>query len=155
MRRAILLVAFVGACAKTDAPADTASMAPPAATPAPQALTSADLTGTWQGTTMPMEGDSVLSRWTIANMTDSAGTLVYEGSRDSVMFTRHLDGDSLIAESRPYRTPSAPRTSPMVTFRSVGWLRDGKLTGTVTQRLASNPDSVVARLRWEATRATP
>lgn len=154
MRKALLLLAVFAACAKNDAPADTAAAAP-APAPAPPALTAADLAGTWNGHTMPANSDSVLVRWTLSQVNDSVGVLKFEGTRDSVMFTRRLDADSLIAESRPYRSPIAPRGSPLTTFYSVGRLSGGTLRGTVVHRLATNADSVVNRGRWEATRATP
>ena len=59
MRKFILMIAVLSACSKTEtAKTDTAApaMAPPPAAPA--ALTAADMSGTWKGTTMAEQGDS-------------------------------------------------------------------------------------------------
>ena len=70
---------------------------------------------------------------------------------DTIAYQTTFSGDSLIATSEPYTTPD--RADTPVTFRSVGRLDNGTLRGTVEIRLASNPDSVIERNRWEATRA--
>ena len=148
----ITLVALT-ACARSDEPAsDTGSTT--AAVPAPAApapLQVADIDGTWNGTTMAAESDSVLRRWTTVRSSDSTGKLVFEGSRDSISYSIRLDADSMIATSVPFRRPGAAR-GPQVAFVSVGRLRDGKLVGTTTTVLAANRDSVVQRARYEATR---
>jgi hypothetical protein len=145
MKKAMLLAAFVVACGPAEEPAtDTAAMASTAA------LSAADLAGTWNGTTM-MEGtDSVVARWTVTSATGADGRVVFEGSTDTVMFTHSFDADSFVGMSTPYADPTMPGTQ--VTTRAVGRLIAGKLVGTATTMLASNPDSVVSRSRWEATK---
>ena len=140
------------ACARSDdAAGDSAGATAAAAAPAtPAALQVADIDGTWNGTTMAAESDSVLRRWTTVRSTDSTAKLVFEGSRDSITYTIRLDADSMIATSAPFRRPGA--RGPEVAFISVGRLRDGKLVGTTTTVLAAKRDSVLQRARYEATR---
>jgi hypothetical protein len=81
------------------------------------------------------------------------GKMVTEGSTDTTTATTTYDADSLISTSSPYTARDLPGT-PTVTFRSVGRLTGpGQMSGTATLLLASKPDSVVARVRWEATKA--
>jgi hypothetical protein len=146
MKKAMLLAAFIVACGPADESAtDTAAMASPAA------LTAADLTGTWSGTTMMEGSDSVIGRWTVTSATGTEGRVVFEGATDTVMFTHSFDADSFVGMSAPYADPTTPGT-PQVTTRAVGRLIAGRLVGTATTMLASNPDSVVSRTRWEATK---
>jgi hypothetical protein len=120
------------------------------ATPPPPALSAAELTGTWNGVNMVEGTDSVTERWTmVAN--EQGGGLVREGMKDTVQFLSSFDADSVTATSLAYIDRTNPKT--MLMFKSVGRLRDGKLAGTVTVMLAQKPDSVIRRLRWEATRA--
>jgi hypothetical protein len=138
----------LAACATNEAPQEDTAAAMSDDT---AMLTAADVTGTWTGTTWAMEGDSVLSRWTRHTVNDSMAHLMLEGSTDTISFQTTYDADSLIAVSDAYTDPDMPETP--VTFRSVGLLQpDGKLAGTVAIRLASNPDSVVQRARWESSR---
>jgi hypothetical protein len=152
MRRPFLLILAslsLAACAKSEtASTDSAAMAPGG----PAALTAADLDGTWSGVSMAETSDSVTSRWTaMRGATEHEVKLVLEGSKDTVVFTRTLDADSTVATSAPYK-PTTPPNSPMVVTRSVGRLSGGKLVGTSVTMLASKPDSVLSRGRWEATR---
>lgn len=142
------------ACAKSEeATPDTAAPATAAATPAaPAPLRAADLAGTWQGTTLAANSDSVIGRWTSVATGDSTARLVFEGTTDSITYTNRFDGDSMMSISEPYRAPSA-RTGPEIRFRSVGRLQGGKLVGTVATVLAAKPDSVIRQSRFEATRA--
>jgi hypothetical protein len=147
MKKAILLAAFVVACApKEEAAVDSAATAGPAP------LTAADMAGTWTGVTMLETSDSVTNRWTMTG-DGTQGKLVSEGSTDTTVATTTYDADSAMATSSPYTDKNLPG-SPTVTFRSVGRLTGpGKMAGTATLMLASKPDSVVARVRWEATKS--
>lgn len=148
MRRAILLSLVLVACATNEAPQEDTAAAMSDDT---AMLTAADVSGTWAGTSMAMDSDSVMSRWTIHTANDSMAHLMLEGTTDTIPYRVTYDADSLIAVSEAYTAPDMPETP--VTFRSVGRLQpDGKLAGTVEIRLASNPDSVVSRERWESTR---
>jgi hypothetical protein len=114
-------------------------------------LQAADVSGTWHGSTMAEAGDSVLRRWTIVSVSDTTSILLPEGTNDTVTFALDFDADSMISTSDAYTRPDMPDTP--VTFRSVGRVEDGTLRGTVTIRLAANPDSVIERSRFEANRA--
>lgn len=145
----LLLIPAVLACATNDdATADTSS---PAAAAAPASLGPSDVAGNWTGMTMAENSDSVLSRWTLGNVSDSTGVLVLAATNDTVPFRVRFMGDSMVAVSEPYKA-SAAATAPMVVFNSTGRLRDGKLVGTVVHKAAANTDSVVGRARWEASR---
>ena len=146
MKKAMLLAAFLVACAPKEEPApDTA------ATAAPAGLTTADLTGTFSGTSW-MEGtDSVAGRWTAISSDGMTGKFIQEGQKDTVSFTTVIEGDSSVSTSEPYTDATLPN-KPRVTFRSVGRKQDGKFAGTAALMLASKPDSVVGRVRWEATK---
>lgn len=148
MKKAMLLAAFaVFACAKAETPkADSPAVA---AGPAP--LMAADVAGTWNGTTMAEASDSVLNHWTITG-DGTNGKWIQEGSKDSVATQTTYDADSMIVTSVAYKDLRT-KGNPMVTFRSVGRLTGGKLAGTASIMPANKPDSVVARVRWEATKA--
>lgn len=148
MRKVLLLLPLALACAKSEtAQTDTTPMAM-----APAPLTANDVAGTWNGTVMREGSDSVVLRWTIISTTPPEFKMVFEGSPDTLTLTSSFDADSMFTTSPPYDDPSTP-TKEMVIFRSVGRLQDGKLVGTSTVMLADKPDSVVARSRWEGTRA--
>ncbi|MGQ0647481.1 MAG: hypothetical protein ACT4P7_07900 [Gemmatimonadaceae bacterium] len=146
MRKVALLVPLIVACTSSEtAQSDSAAMAP-----APPAhLTASDVSGTWTGVTMAENSDSIASRWTVV-ATAEGGSLIREGTKDSVTFLRVLDADSSIATSLAYVDRADPKRKLM--FRSIGRLKDGKLVGTTTIMLAVKPDSIVSRGRFEATR---
>jgi hypothetical protein len=150
MRRALLLTAVLVACATNEAPEDDSAAA--MADMGAATLTTADLAGNWTGQNMAMDGDSITSRWTIHAMADGNAHLMLEGTTDTIAFTTTVEADSFVAVSEPYTAPDMPDTP--VTFRSVGRMQGDMLRGTAEIRLASNPDSVVARERWES-RRTP
>ena len=149
MRSALLLTALVlVACARGDVAEDSAMAA---ADDESAMLTAADLSGMWNGMTMPMDGDSVTARWSFHQADATMGHFMLEGSPDTVIYHSTFDGDSVVAVSEPYSSPDMPGTE--LTYRSVGRMENGMLQGTVAIRLASNPDSVVERARWQASRA--
>jgi hypothetical protein len=151
MRKMFCLAFVLVACTKAETPAVDTTAA--AMTPAPVLLTAADVSGKWNGMSMGETSDSVTARWTSESIDDASGTLTIEGSKDAIPFTRMFDGDSMVATSTaPYVSPANPK-APKLHFRSVGRMKDGKLVGTMVNTLADKPDSVVARGRWEATRA--
>jgi len=149
----LLIVPALLACAKSDDSArDTAAPAAANAPVAPSALKASDLAGTWNGTTMAQGSDSVISRWTLMNDTDSTGKLIRASTGDTVNFRVTFNGDSMVAVSQPYATTRAAN-APRVIFNSTGRLQEGKLVGTGFYTSATKPDSVVSRARFEATRA--
>jgi hypothetical protein len=147
MKKAMLLAAFVAACG----PAEQATTDTPAMAAGPAPLTAADVSGTWTGTTMPEVGDSILRRWTVTGDGMQA-KFVEQGTTDTVMTTATFDADSMILTSAPHVDKRLPG-SPTVTFRSVGRLTGDQLAGTALILLASKPDSVLMRVRWQATKA--
>ena len=151
MRKVLLLAVAIVACSKEDTPAVDTSAAAPAAV-APAALTAADVRGTWNGTGR-REGSDSTTTFTVVSTSDSTGKLVFPNSKDSVSTMTRFDGDSMIVTSSAYKDPSSPKNAPPVVFRSIGRLKDGKLVGTAALMPAAKPDSVVARVNWEATRA--
>ena len=152
MRKVLLLAVAVVACSKAETPAaDTAAAAAPPPPAAPAALTAADVRGTWNGTGK-REGSDSATTFTVTNTTDSTGKVVFS-TGDSATTKTKFDGDSMIVTSGPYKDPNAPKNAPLVTFRSIGRLKDGKLVGVAAISPAAKPDTVVARVNWEATRA--
>jgi hypothetical protein len=150
MRRVMILISVAAvaiACAKKEAPpVDTGTAMAPAAAPA---LTDADVSGTWKGTSTPMESDSVMSRWTmVCGAGKCTGTI--EGSKDPYIATYTISGDSTIGVSQPYSDPAVKGGKVIDTW--VGHFSGANVTGTGAAKLASKPDSVVSRYRWSGTR---
>lgn len=147
MRRALMLIPFVIGCAKTEtAKVDSATMAPPVAA----ALTEADVAGTWKGTAMMAGTDSVFAHWT---QICAAGTCkgTTEGAKDTVVATYMLMADSAMGTSQPYTNPAIKGGKVIDSWTL--HLKDGKVSGTGMLSLASKPDSVLMRYRFEGSRA--
>lgn len=152
MRKVFFLALFVVACAKKEQPAaDTAAPAPPSPPP-PPALTAADIAGTWNGTSK-REGETTPVSFTFKSTSDTTGAITFLKTKVSVDFRTKIDGDSVISTSNPYSDPTLPKGTPKVTFRAVGRMKDGKMSGTSAIMLASKPDSVLGHSSWEATKA--
>jgi hypothetical protein len=140
-------LALALACAQGETPpADSAAMAPMA----PAGLTEADVAGTWTGTAMPMDADTVLARWKQVCAAGSC-TGTNEMNSDTVMSTYTVAGDSSVGMSNPYM-------DSMLKLRVVdSWVArvpsPGRVVGTLVTRMADRPDSVVMRTRFEGTRA--
>ena len=156
MRNARLLIAAVSlvACSKSESAKPDSTSAMAAAPAPPAAVTAADMAGTVNGKVMPTNSDSVL--FTFSCTSASAGnTTKCVGSnapKDTVTYTYTLSGaDSVTFESAPF-TPPTPPKSPKLVNHVVGHLSGNKWTGTTVSVLASKPDSVVQRVRWEATK---
>ena len=153
MRKVLLIAVAVVACSKAETPAaDTTATATPAPPPAPAALTAADVSGTWNGTSKREGSDSTVN-FTLVSTSDSTGKFAFANSKDTTATKMKFDADSMIVTSAPYKDPLAPKNAPRVMFRSVGRMKDGKLVGTATVSPAAKPDSVVTRVNWEATKA--
>jgi hypothetical protein len=108
--------------------------------------------GTWNGTGMMADKDSVTGHF-VAIAAGNGGKYVAEGSKDTVAYTTVLAGDSMVVTSSPYADPTMPKGTPKVMFVGVGRMVGAKLAGTTSLHLASKPDSVLGRSRWEATKA--
>jgi hypothetical protein len=153
MRKLLLAVVLVTACSKAETPAvDTAAKTSPPPPAAPAKLTAADVSGIWHGESKADGKDSVVAKWTTVRTSDSTGKIVFAGSKDSIAVSSKFDADSMISTSVAYTSPRTPK-GPKVMFRSIGWLKDGKLSGKSATLLASKPDSVLGRGTWEATKA--
>ena len=146
MRRYLLVLPFMIACAKADTPpADSAAMAA-----APAALTEVDVAGTWSGTAMMEGSDSVIANWT--NMC-SAGTCRFtttQSPKDTVQHTYVLEADSMKGTSAPYADPMLK--GAMVVDYWVARFSAGQVTGTGRLTLADKPDSVLMRYRFTGTK---
>lgn len=157
MRQATLLIvaASLVACAKSESAKTDSAAAMSAAPAAPAAVTAADIVGTVNGKIMPQNSDSVLATFTCtAPATGSVTRCVNSAApKDTTNYAFTLSGaDSVMFTSDPY-TPPAPPKSPKLIDHVVGRLSGNKWTGTTVSVLASKPDSVVSRVRWEATKA--
>ena len=150
MRKVFLLALLVAACAKKEPAPDTTTPAPPPPPPPPPALTAADVAGTWNGTA---KRDTTTTAFTFKSTSDSTGTITFSKTKVTVEFKTKLDADSVVSTSKPYSDPTLPKGTPKVTFRAVGRLKDGKMSGTSAIMLASKPDSVLGQSTWEATKA--
>jgi len=155
MRNTFLLIGavlFVG-CAKKEAGVADSSAAIAAAV-APAALTAADLVGTWTGQSMAQGSDSVIARWTCVQPATGNESKCVDAAapNDTGVYTYAISGDSVMFTSAPY-TPPAPPKSPQVIDHVVGRKAGDKWMGTAVTTLASKPDSVVMRTRWEATKS--
>ena len=146
MRRLLLVVPFMIACAKAETPsADSA-----AAAAAPAALTDADVTGTWTGTAM-MEGtDSVFAHWTqVCGSGTCRGTS--QESPDTVISTYVITADSSMGTSQPYAEKSMGGVKLIDNW--VVHISGNQVTGTGMMKLAEKPDSVVMRYRFVGSKA--
>jgi hypothetical protein len=155
MRKDVLLMAALAlvACAKAET-ANTDSSAAAAAPPPPAAVTAADLVGTFNGQVMAQDSDSVLFRFTcVQPPTGAESKCVSDAApKDTTVYTYTLSGaDSVMWTSAAYKPPTPPR-SPQLIDHVVGRMSGGKWSGTTVTVLASKPDSVVMRTRWEATK---
>ena len=157
MRNARLFIAAVTlvACSKSEsAKPDSAAAAAAAAPATPVAVTAADMAAPVSGKVMPQNSDSVLFTFTCASGATPNTTKCVNSNepKDTVTYTYTLSGaDSVIFESAPF-TPTPPPKSPKLVNHVVGHLSGNKWTGTTVSVLASKPDSVVQRVRWEATK---
>lgn len=152
MRRILALcTVMVVACAKNEQPADTAAAAAPP--PPPPAITAADLAGTWDMKTMPMDRDTVLTTGTMTSTGAADGWTMTLGDSKTPIPVRivSMGGDSVVSETGVFN--SAVRRGQKVSIHSIQHLRDGKLVGVVHAKYA-NGDT--ATFRVESTkRAMP
>jgi hypothetical protein len=145
MRRVLLLIPLLIGCAKTETADTDSAMAPAMAT----ALTDADVAGTWKGTSMMAGSDSVVAHWTqVCGGGTCRGTS--EESKDTVVSTYTLSGDSAIGVSQPYVDAAMPGVQVIDNW--VVHLQGGTATGTGRMTLASKPDSVVFSYRFQGSR---
>ena len=151
-------VLLLAACAKKEAPKDTAAaMAPaPAAAPAPApapapTVALADLAGKWKITTRPASGkDSSTTTATIVATADTSGWTMDLPSGQKVPLQVKVSADTVLTKSAVY--PSMRRKGKKVWTEGAYRLANGKLTGpTIAHYENSGADSVLT-LTAEATK---
>jgi hypothetical protein len=146
MRRHLVLAVFaVAACAKTETPADTAAAAAPAPPPAPAAITAADLTGTWEMKTMPMDRDTVVATSeTMMTGTTEGWTMKLPGNASPIPIkVVSIAGDSVVSEAGPFN--SAVRRGQKVTIHTIQHLKNGQITGVLHAKYG-NGDTATFRV---------
>ena len=140
MRRAIVLVPLLVACAQNEtAQTDSAAMA----AAAPAALTEANVAGTWTGVATLAGTDSIIAHWTEICGNGTCRGTSQEAPNDTVTATYTLMADSMVGQSSPFTDPTFPGASIVDhwTVRATG----DSVTGMGRFVLASNPDSVLTR----------
>jgi len=135
MRRFLLAVPFLFACAKGETPpADSAAMAA-----APAALTEADFAGTWSGTATAEGDTTVLAHWSIMCATGTCRLTTAENPKDTVVSSYVLDADSAMGTTQPFA--DATQGGTMVTEKWAGKVSGNQITGHGTTTLVAKPDS--------------
>ena len=145
MRRYLLVLPFLVACAKEEAPpADSAAAA------MPPALTEADVAGTWTGTATPEAPDTGTINFTITCGGGTCRNVLSIMPKDTVTSTYVLAADSSTGTSSPYKDP---QTGAMVVDHYVARVTGNQVTGHGWNTLADKPDSVVGRYRFTGTKS--
>jgi hypothetical protein len=148
MRRAIVLIPLLVACAQTEtAQTDSAAMA----AAAPAALTEAQVAGTWTGVATLTGTDSIIAHWTQVCANGTCRGTSQEAPNDTVTATYTLMADSMVGQSSAFTDPTFPGASLVDhwTVRATG----DSVTGMGRFVLASNPDSVLVRYDIRGTRS--
>ena len=103
---------------------------------------------------MAQSSDSVLAHWTCVQPATGNQSKCVDAAapKDTTVYTATVSGDSVMFTSKAY-TPPGPRKSPKVIDHVVGRKSGDQWMGTAVTELASKPDSVVMRTRWEATKS--
>ena len=147
MRRFLLAVPFILACAGSETPpADSA-----AAATTPAALTDADISGTWTGTAMAEWTDSIISHWTQVCGAGTCRGTSQESPVDTAIATYVLEADSARGTTQPFADKNLGGT--MVIDNWVARISGNQVTGTGRFTLASKPDSVLGRYRFVGTKS--
>lgn len=150
MRRYLLVVPVLFACAKgEETTADSAATA--AATPvAPAAITDADISGTWTGLAKLEGTDSTIAHFSITCGSGTCRITSTESPKDTVPSTYVLAADSATGTSSPYTDPAVPGAK--VVDHWVARPSNNQVTGRGWWTLADKPDSVVARYTFSGTK---
>lgn len=145
MRRYLLVLPFLVACAKKEAPsADSAAAA------MPPAITEADVAGTWTGTVTPEAPDTGTVNFTVACGGGSCHLVAANAPSDTVHSTYVLAADSSVGTSAAHKDPMA--RGAMVVDHWVARISGNQVTGHGWLTLADKPDSTVARYRFTGTK---
>jgi hypothetical protein len=145
----------VAACAKKEAPKDTAAaMAPAAAAPAPApTLAAADVAGNWHFAATPTTGkDTSATEFDLAATADTAAwTMTFTKSKLKVPAKHMISGDTLTLSAGPFA--SQRRKGVKVSTVSTLKLENGKLVGTTTAHYEKAGADSVSTLRTEGSKA--
>ncbi len=145
MRRYLLVLPFLIACARSETPsADSAAVA------APAALTDTDVSGTWTGTLMPQGSDSVVAHWTQVCAAGTCRGTSQETPGDTTIASYTIAGDSVMGTTQPYADKQMG--GAMVVDHWVARPTGNQVVGTGMLTLAAKPDSVLMRYRLVGTR---
>lgn len=144
MRRAIVLVPLLVACAGNEtAQSDSAAMAP-------AALTEAQIAGTWTGVATVAGTDSVIAHWTQVCGNGTCRGTSQEAPNDTIPSTYTLMADSSVGQTSPYADPTMPGVQ--IVDQWTARVSGDSVIGTGRFVLASNPDSVLVRYTFRGTR---
>ena len=147
MRRALLLCAvlFMG-CAKSEPPASQTSTEAPATA----AISLADLAGTWEGSVMAAESDTVLTTMQLTATAEATGwsmtvTNAKDATKTATVTSNSVvaEGDSVVVEMGPF--PSVLRAGQQVSTRGVYRLQEGNLVGTILATYPASGESIMLR----------
>jgi len=145
MRRFLLIVPLLVACARAETPpADSAAAA------APAMLTEADVAGSWSGNFMMEGSDSVVATWSDTCGAGTCRLVTSNAPNDTISFSYTLSGDSAIFTAPAHKDPMAG--GAMVTDAGVARITGNQISGNGMIRLADKPDSVVMRYRFTGTK---
>ena len=147
----------VAACAKKEAPKDTAAAmaaAAPAPAPAPApALAAADVAGNWHFAATPTTGkDTSATEFDLAATADSADwSMTFNKSKLKVPAKHSISGDTLTINAGPFASQrrKGVKVSTVTTLKLDG----GKLVGETTAHYEKAGTDSVMTLRTEGTKA--
>ena len=144
MRRLLLVVPLLFACAKgEEAPADSAAAAP-------AMLTEADVAGSWSGNLMLQGSDSVIATWSDTCGSGTCRLVVSTAPNDTIVTTYTIAGDSVSYTAGPNKDP---QSGAMVNDVGSAKITGNQIAGGGTVTLAAKPDSVVMRYRFTGTKS--
>lgn len=131
------------------ASAAAATSAAPVAAPAPISIPQVE--GTWHGTSMPVDKDTVTATWRLdAPQDTSKWATTFSNGTKAAIHIQSVGGDSIVAEMGPYKSMTARTT---VLARIVNHIHGDSLTGTFELHPVNKPDSVIrGRLAGTRTR---
>jgi hypothetical protein len=141
-------VLLLAACAKKEAPVDTAAAVVPAPAPAPAPTVAlADLAGKWKVTTVGTGKDSTVTTTTLVATADTSGWSLELPSGKKVPLHVTVAGDSVLTKSEVYS--SIRRKGVKVWTEGSLRLDNGKLVGTTVGHYQNAGADSLLTLRTE------
>jgi hypothetical protein len=140
------------ACSRPESAADTVATDTATAMTAAPASPMAAMQGRWNMRSIPMQGDTTPTVYTLDASGDTASwTINFAGRTEPVkLHVISMDGDSIVTRTDEYE--SARRRGVRTVTTSVMRVQGDRISGTVTARYrTTGPDSVLV-LRSEGTR---